>query len=94
MRRKVAILSLITLTVLASSTILLAAAEQTESASGKITAVSSNSFSIETAEGEALEFALNADTKIEGELTEGANAQVAYRAEDGKNVAVHVKVQG
>jgi len=70
-------------------------AEKDQTASGKVTSVKTNSFSIEAKEGDAtktLDFVTNKDTKIEGELKAGANVQVNYRTEGGKNIATQVTV--
>ncbi len=70
-------------------------AEKDQTASGKVTAVKGNSFSIEAKEGDAtktLSFVTDKDTKIAGEIKAGANVQVSYRTEGGKNIATQVTV--
>jgi len=66
-----------------------------QTASGKITSVKTNAFSIEAKEGGAtktLRFETNKDTKVQGELKAGVMVQVNYRTEGGKNIATQVTV--
>jgi len=75
-----------------------------QSVSGKVTAVEKNSFSLEVASekkssisenspaGKAMKFETNQNTTIEGALKVGANADVTYREEGGKNIAISVHV--
>ncbi len=79
---------------------LLAAEGQTATASGKITAVSDTSFALEVKkEGESagqthtMNFVIDKNTKIEGNLEVGAQATVEYRIENGQNIATHVTAQ-
>ena len=70
-------------------------AEKDQTASGKVTAVKGNSFSIEAKEGAAtktLSFVTNKDTKVTGEIKAGANVEVNYRTEGGQNIATQVTV--
>ena len=82
-------------------------ATQTQSVAGKITAVSSTSFSLTPAQANdknpgqnfmseqnnPLTFLITQDTVINGKLKVGASANVVYRADDkGNNVAVNVTV--
>ena len=79
--------------------------ENVQSASGKITAMQDDTFTIEIRQvkspGEgfrqdnhasAMTFLVNSSTKIEGKLDVGANAEVLYRQRDGNNIAVTVRV--
>ena len=75
--------------LLASTLFLLAAAEQ--STSGTITAVEENSFTLQAGDGSTLEFVTDDHTVIEGELKAGAQAEVTYRTEGDKNIAVRVR---
>jgi hypothetical protein len=62
---------------------------------GKVAAATENALSLEVEQaGQArtLHFVLNDDTKIEGELRAGVNAEVTYRAEGGRNIATNVRV--
>jgi len=70
-------------------------AEKGQTASGKVTAVKDNSFSIEAKEGDTaktINFVTDKNTKIDGQLKTGANVQVNYRIEGGKNIATQVTV--
>jgi hypothetical protein len=67
----------------------------TQSMSGKISAVGDAAFSLEVTKNQevkTVEFLVDGDTKVEGKLAPGANATVEYRSNSGKNVAVHVVV--
>jgi hypothetical protein len=76
-----------------------------QSASGTITAMQDDTFTIEIQQNEprgqgfrqddhapSMTFLVNSSTKIEGNLDVGANADVLYRQRDGYNVAVAVRV--
>jgi hypothetical protein len=76
-----------------------------QSASGKITAMQDDTFTIEVQQNEprgqafrqddhasSMTFLVSSSTKIEGNLDVGANADVLYRQRDGNNVAVTVRV--
>jgi hypothetical protein len=75
-----------------------------ESASGRITAIQGNTFTIETPEptrlGEqfrrdttrSLTFTLDQKTTVDGKLRVGARADVTYREQDGNHLAVSVRV--
>ncbi len=76
---------------------------QTMTTSGKITAATDSSFTLEVkkeskgekesaTETQLLEFVINSSTKLEGKLEVGAVATVSYRTENGKNVATSVTV--
>jgi hypothetical protein len=72
-----------------------AAAAQSQTASGKVKSVTASSLTIEAQEGgetRQVDFVLNADTQVEGELQAGARVEVAYRVEDGQNIAARVRV--
>ena len=74
------------------------------SVSGKITAVAKDSFTVAVAEhtGQSLEqeaaraksmtFAIDKNTAIEGKLQVNANADVTYREDNGRNIAISVHV--
>ena len=79
------------------------------SASGKITAVGKDSFTLAVAGGQAsagqqllqeapkpksMVFHIDKNTTIEGKLKVDANADVTYREENGKNIAISVHVAG
>lgn len=79
----------------------------TQSVSGKITAVAKDSFTLsvaanqtsagqqlmqQQAEPKSMTFHIDKNTVIEGKLKVNANAEVTYRDEGGKNIAVSVKV--
>ena len=76
------------------------AAPQTKTASGKITAVAKDSFTLALAGGaesndpKTVTFFIDQNTAIEGTLKVGANADVTYREENGKNLAISVHVAG
>jgi hypothetical protein len=79
---------------------------QFQSVSGKIASVQSNSFILETNEGmpqgeqfrqaqgqpKTMTFLIDENTAVDGKLRVGANADVAYRQQNGNNVAVSVRV--
>lgn len=83
-------------------------APQTQTASGKITAVDKSSFSIavsttqkpnpgqqvaaQGASPQAMTFAIDKNTTVDGKLKVGANADVTYRQESGNNIAISVHV--
>lgn len=85
-----------------------ATAQQTPAAqlsvSGKITAVAKESFTLEVAGAAAqhftqeaprpksMTFAIDKNTTIEGKLKVNANAEVTYREESGRNIAISVHV--
>ena len=84
------------------------AAEQTpatQSVSGKIASVAKDSFTLtvggsqtagqhltQQAEPKTMTFMVDKNTAIEGKLKVNANAEVTYREEGGKNIAVSVHV--
>ncbi|MGH9794531.1 MAG: hypothetical protein ACRD5G_07150 [Candidatus Acidiferrales bacterium] len=75
---------------------------ETKTISGKVTAVTGQSFTLEVAGDPAqpdaakqsMEFVVDANTAVRGELKEGATATVEYSAEGGQNRAVRVVVEG
>lgn len=85
-----------------------AIAQQTPAAqlsvSGKITAVAKESFTLEVTGGAAqhltqetprpksMTFAIDKNTTIEGKLKVNSNAEVTYREESGRNIAISVHV--
>lgn len=79
----------------------------TQSVSGKIASVAKDSFTLtvagsqtsagqqlsqQQAEPKTMTFHIDKNTAIEGKLKVGANAEVTYREEGGKNIAVSVHV--
>ena len=78
----------------------------TQSVSGKIASVAKDSFTLtvagsqtspgqqlmQQAEAKTMTFHIDKNTAIEGKLKVGANAEVTYREEGGKNIAVSVHV--
>ncbi len=75
---------------------------ETKTISGKVTAVTGQSFTLEVAGDPAhpdaarqsMEFIVDANTAVRGELKEGATATVEYRADGGQNRALRVVVEG
>ena len=78
----------------------------TQSVSGKIASVAKDSFTLtvagsqtttgqqltQQAEAKTMTFSIDKNTAIEGKLKVNANAEVTYREEGGKNIAVSVHV--
>ena len=77
----------------------------TQSVSGKIASVAKDSFTLaigsqtaagqhltQQAEPKTMTFMIDKNTAIEGKLKVNANAEVTYREEGGKNIAVSVHV--
>ena len=74
------------------------------SVSGKITAVAKDSFTLavagqagqqlaqEAPRPKSMTFHIDKNTTIEGKLQVNANADVTYREENGKNIAISVRV--
>jgi len=81
-----------------------ATAQQTPAAaplsvSGKITAVAKDSFTLavgqqlgQTPEAKSMTFLIDKNTTVEGKLRVNANAEVTYREESGRNIAISVHV--
>ncbi len=71
---------------------------QTQSATGKITAVSGDTFAIEIGNAqstETMQFVVDSNTAKSGDLKVGSTATVQYHSSpDGKNTATKVDVQG
>ncbi|HUK30669.1 MAG TPA: hypothetical protein VLV89_06115 [Candidatus Acidoferrum sp.] len=68
---------------------------ETKVTDGKVTGVGKENFSIEVTNGkvpETVQFTVTPDTKIEGKLAVGLIAQVEYKTDGDKNIAVHVIV--
>jgi len=72
-----------------------------QSVSGKITAVEKSSFTLSVASPtisespappKSMTFDIDANTTIDGKLKVGANADVTYRQEGAKNIAISVRV--
>jgi hypothetical protein len=82
-------------------------APQTQSVSGKIASVDKTSFTLTVATGtsnsaqqlqptatpKTMNFTVDQNTTIDGKLQVGASADVTYREDSGKNVAISVRVQ-
>ncbi|MGH9736024.1 MAG: hypothetical protein ACRD8A_15710 [Candidatus Acidiferrales bacterium] len=69
---------------------------QVESASGRITNVAGNTFTIELLSPEKtgarlLTIAIDQDTVVHGKITVGLKADVTFRREDHNNIAVTVR---
>jgi Cu/Ag efflux protein CusF len=78
----------------------------TQSVSGKIASVAKDSFTLtvasnqtstgqqltQQAEPKTMTFFIDKNTAMEGKLKVNANAEVTYREENGKNIAVSVRV--
>ena len=76
------------------------------SVSGKITSVKKDSFTLavggsqtspgqqlaQTTEAKSMTFVIDKNTTIEGKLKINANAEVTYRDDNGKNIAISVRV--
>jgi hypothetical protein len=70
-------------------------ATQSGSVSGRISAVSADSLSVDVQKSQepvTLKFLIDNNTKIDGKLKVGITATVDYRTEDVNNIAVHVVV--
>lgn len=72
-------------------------AKVNQSASGKISAVANDGFSLDVKVGDTsstLQFITDAKTKVTGSLSVGAKVSVDYRTDaDGRNIATAVVVQ-
>jgi hypothetical protein len=82
------------------------ATPQPEAISGKIASVSTGSFTLTIGSSglyydeprervsapETVAFSIDKDTTVEGELKVGSQADVTYREDSGKNVAISVRV--
>ena len=69
--------------------------QQAQAASGKVVAFTATSLTLEAQEAGAaknIDFVIDGNTKIDGELAKDANAQVTYRVDQGKNIAISVRV--
>jgi hypothetical protein len=71
----------------------LAVLADSQTATGTIGSVGDSSFMLRTDVGQTLQFVLDGNTVVNGELKAGAKATVTYRVEDGKNIAERVEVQ-
>jgi Cu/Ag efflux protein CusF len=79
-------------------------APQAQTVSGKIASVDKSSFTLtvssstskqmsnEAAGAKTMQFQVDKNTTIEGQLQVGANADVTYRQEGGNNIAISVHV--
>ena len=70
-------------------------ASDNPSLSGKIASIGDAAFALEIAKGKeqnTVQFLVDDQTKVEGQLTVGAQATVEYRSNGDKNIAVHVVV--
>jgi hypothetical protein len=66
-----------------------------QSLTGKISSVGDAAFTLEVKKNQDVsnvQFVVDDNTKVEGQLAVGAPATVEYRSNGGKNVAVHVVV--
>jgi hypothetical protein len=71
------------------------AADASMTASGKVVEVAGTAMTLEVKKDgkkENLSFVTDKDTKVEGTLAVGAQAQVTYRQQDGSNVAVAIHI--
>lgn len=72
-------------------------AAPSKSASGKISAVTNDGFTLDIKVGDALstlQFVTDAKTKVTGKVSVGATVNVEYRTDtDGRNIATTVVVQ-
>jgi hypothetical protein len=81
------------------------AAAQAQSVSGKIASVEKTSFTLTVGAGSSnlgqqlqgtspktMQFLVDKNTTIDGQLKVGAAADVTYRVDDGQNVAISVRV--
>lgn len=71
-----------------------AASAKAQSASGTVTALADDSFSLMVDTGARLTFETTADTQVDGTLAAGSTVRVAYRVEEGRNIALRVVVEG
>lgn len=76
------------------------------SVSGKITSVKKDSFTLavggsqtsagqqlaQTTESKSMTFAIDKNTTVEGKLKVNANAEVTYREDSGRNIAISVRI--
>lgn len=73
------------------------AAPVNQSASGKVSAVSNDGFSLDVKVGDAsstIQFVIDAKTKVTGSVSVGASVNVEYRTDSaGRNIATAVVVQ-
>jgi len=70
-------------------------APESQSLTGKISSVGDAAFTLEVRKNQDVsnvQFVVDDNTKVEGQLAVGAPATVEYRSNNGKNVAVHVVV--
>lgn len=70
-------------------------APDNQSLSGKIASIGDAAFALEVAKGKearTVQFLVDDQTKVEGQLTVGAQATVEYRSDAGNNIAVRVVV--
>ena len=74
---------------------LLSAAAENKSVSGKIASVGDSEFSLEVPKDQTsstLQFQIDGNTQLEGNLAVGSQATVDYRTASGKMIATHVIV--
>jgi len=68
---------------------------ETQSASGKIASVGEAEFTITVGKDQdkkQIEFVVDSNTKVDGQLSVGAQATVDFKLDSGKNVAIHIIV--
>jgi hypothetical protein len=66
-----------------------------QTVAGKISSVGDASFAVEVATNQSVntvQFLVDENTKVEGQLSVGAQASVEYKSDDGRNIATHVVV--
>jgi hypothetical protein len=68
---------------------------ETQSASGKIASVGNAEFTITMGKDQdkkELQFLMDGNTKVDGQLSVGAQATVDFKLDSGKNIAIHIIV--
>jgi hypothetical protein len=68
---------------------------ETQSASGKIASVGDAQFTMSIGKDQDrkdLQFVIDENTKVDGQLSVGAQATVDFKLDGGKNIATHVIV--
>jgi hypothetical protein len=68
---------------------------ETQSASGKIASVGDAEFTLTVGKDQdkkQLQFVVDNNTKVDGQLSVGAQATVDFKLDSGKNVAIHIIV--
>jgi hypothetical protein len=68
---------------------------ETQSASGKVASVGDSQFTITVGKDQdkkELQFVIDSNTKVDGQLSVGAQATVDFKLDSGKNIAIHIMV--